>query len=100
MHQDEHNIVRGVAANDCVSADATDGRLLGYQLMAWPLLTESFRIAKVYRALSVMTMRPVTLNWLCMKTGWSPSVALQFIKEMDAIGCIKTVDPLRIEGLP
>lgn len=63
--------------------------------MAWPLLIEPFRIAKVYKALSVMTLRPVTLNWLCLKTGWRPIFALQFVKEMEAAGCIKKVDPLR-----
>lgn len=45
-----------------------EGPTLAYRLRAWPQLREAQRTAPVYRLLSVMTVRPVTRQWMLQQS--------------------------------
>lgn len=56
---------------DLVEAPATEvnpDEVLAYRLKSWPDLPASMRKAGVYRAMSVMTHRPVSHAWLRRNT--------------------------------
>ena len=46
-----------------------------YRLQAWPELPEAFRTAPVLRALSRMTLEPVTHAWFLDRTRLAPTEA-------------------------
>lgn len=43
----------------------------GYRLRAWPALPAEHRTAAVYRALSIMGERVVSVTWLARRTGFA-----------------------------
>ncbi|HSV35858.1 MAG TPA: hypothetical protein VLI46_09885 [Ramlibacter sp.] len=46
-----------------------DGTGFAYRLQAWPQLPPTDRIAPIYRALSVMSTRPVSVAWFSRRSG-------------------------------
>lgn len=65
---------------------------VAYRITEWPeLLDESWHTAQALRAMSVMTVRPVTVRWLHLRTGWTAAHTLDFIRVLEDAGCVEHV---------
>lgn len=68
---------------------ADEGRV--YRLRQWPALPSHWRTARIYRALSVMSQRPVNRHWLIARQGMAPSQAdalLGYLVTQDAVDIV------------
>lgn len=65
--------VSGFAGLDIVEAANTepmwDGIGFAYRLHDWPMLRPSYKTAAIYRALSIMSTRPVSVAWFSRHSG-------------------------------
>lgn len=74
-------------APDAVAADPQ--AMVMFCITQWPELDEAWRTARALRALSVMSVRPVTLRWMTIQTGWSDSHAQAFLVVLDRAHCLR-----------
>lgn len=63
-----------------------------YRLKRWPEVPERFRTAPVLRALSRMSLGPVTGKWLLTHTGLDPLHAAELMASMRKQGCLEVID--------
>ncbi len=63
-----------------------------YRLRSWPELPERFRTAPVLRALSRMTLGPVTHTWFLERTGLASEEAHGLLAQLLAGECIERID--------
>lgn len=63
-----------------------------YRLRAWPDLPVRFRTAPVLRALSRMTLGPVTHTWFVDTTRLPPDEAERLLASMIASECVERID--------
>jgi hypothetical protein len=65
--------ISGFAGLDIREAGDTvamwDGTGFAYRLRTWPQLRAAYRTAPIYRALSVMSTRPVSVAWFSRRAG-------------------------------
>jgi hypothetical protein len=65
--------ISGFAGLDVREAGDTEamwhGTGFAYRLLTWPKLRQAYRTAPIYRALSVMTTRPVSVAWFSRCSG-------------------------------
>lgn len=69
---------------------AADGRV--YRLRQWPTLPACWRTARMYRALSVMSHRPVNRHWLVASQGLKPAQADALISYLVTENVVDVVD--------
>lgn len=67
----------GVDPSDTI-VDPTHGGDI-YRLRSWPNLPSNWRTANTYRALSVMSQRPVNRHWLVKHSGLQPQQVDQLL---------------------
>ena len=63
-----------------------------YRLRAWPELPAFFRTAPVLRALSRMTLGPVTHNWFLDRTRLDPAQAETLLADLVAQEYVERID--------
>ncbi len=63
-----------------------------YRLRAWPELPEDFRTAPVLRALSRMTLGPVTHTWFLDSTRLAPTQAERLLAHLVARDDVERID--------
>lgn len=63
-----------------------------YRLRVWPELPEVFRTAAVLRALSRMTLGPVTHTWFLDRTRLAPAEAERLLAELIAGEYVERID--------
>jgi hypothetical protein len=73
-----------------------DGRMV-YRLKHWPELPSAHRTAAVYRALSLMSNRPVNRAWFVKHSRMKPQQVDRLIDSLLACGALEAVD---ISGYP
>lgn len=65
--------ISGFAGLDIEEAADTepmwDGIGFAYRLHDWPILRPSYKTAPIYRALSIMSTRPVSVAWFSRRSG-------------------------------
>lgn len=66
-----------------------DGAGSAYRLQAWPDLRPAHKTARIYRALSVMTTRPVSVAWFSKCAGLPPHDAQRLIDWLVSEDCAK-----------
>jgi hypothetical protein len=74
---------------------AQENRNLIYRLRAWPDLAEAGRTAGVYQLLSVMSNRPVTRQWIAMRSRMEPRQVDALLRQLVAAGAVDVIDPAR-----
>ncbi len=77
---------------DTVLDGAADCRGLIYKLREWPDLPEGWHTAPVFRALSVMSQRPVNRHWLIASQGLAPAHADALILHLMAENAVDVID--------
>jgi len=77
---------------DTVLDGAQGSSGLIYKLREWPELPEVWRTAPVFRALSVMSHRPVNRHWLVSGSGLAPSLADALILYLVAANAVDVTD--------
>jgi len=68
-------------------------RNLIYRLRAWPDLAETRRTAGVYQLLSVMSNRPVTRQWIAIRSRMEPWQIDALLRQLEDAGAIDVIDP-------
>jgi len=68
----------------------------GYRLRAWPVLPAEHRTAVIYRALSVMGERVVSVTWLARRTGFELPHAQEILDWLAREGYAEEI-PLALE---
>lgn len=63
-----------------------------YRLRAWPALPAAFRTAPVLRALSRMTLGPVTHEWFLDRTRLAPAQAEALLGDLVAHEFVERID--------
>ena len=63
-----------------------------YRLRAWPELPDAFRTAPVLRALSRMTLGPVTHAWFLDRTRLAPAQAEALLARLVAHEYLERID--------
>jgi DNA-binding IclR family transcriptional regulator len=63
-----------------------------YRLRAWPELPQRFRTAPVLRALSRMTLGPVTHTWFLDRTRLAPTEAERLLAYLVAREYVERID--------
>jgi len=82
---------------DTVLDDSAQHRGLIYKLREWPALPEAWHTAPVFRALSVMSQRPVNRHWLIARHGMAPSQADALIHYLVTHDLVDIVDATAFE---
>lgn len=83
---------------DTVLDDTAGCRGLIYRLREWPaVLPEAWHTAPVFRALSVMSQRPVNRHWLVARQGMAPALADALIDYLIAHHAVDIVDATAFE---
>lgn len=82
---------------DTVLDDEADRRGLIYKLREWPMLPEAWHTAPVFRALSVMSQRPVNRHWLVARQGMAPAQADALIHYLIKHDVVDIVDATAFE---
>jgi len=77
------------------STAATDIDGLIYKLRQWPTLPDSYKTAKVYRVLSVMTQRPVNKPWLLAFSGMKEADLDALLRRLVSRGDVDVIDTSR-----
>ncbi|HTH79469.1 MAG TPA: hypothetical protein VL593_10855 [Ramlibacter sp.] len=72
------------------SAEGDDA--LVYRLKQWPELPARHRTAEVYRALSLMSNRPVNRSWFLRHSRMKPKVLDGLIDRLVAQGAVEVID--------
>jgi hypothetical protein len=70
-----------------------EGCSLIFRLRQWPDLPSQYKTAAVYRALSMMSTRPVNRRWLLANSGLPGPAADRLIKLLIQDGALETIDP-------
>ncbi|MGE0497902.1 MAG: hypothetical protein AB7I35_10575 [Ramlibacter sp.] len=83
--------VLGEAANE-PGPGPVAGELI-YRLRRWPALPSDHRTANVYRALSIMSARPVNRRWFLMSTELPEAQADALIQALIDEGDLEVIDP-------
>ena len=65
---------------------------LAYKLKHWPDLPHASKTAEIYRALSVMSHRPVNRHWLLISSGLRPAQIDQLLKRLVAQDAVEVTD--------
>ena len=73
-------------------SNRTDCNLI-YRLKHWPQLPAGSSNACVWRALSVMSTRPVNRNWILMSSSLRPKEVDQLLRDLVAQGAVEVIDP-------
>lgn len=81
-----------VTPQDTVLDDAAERRGLIYKLREWPALPEAWHTAPVFRALSVMSQRPVNRQWLVARQGMDAAQADALIHYLVTHDLVDIVD--------
>lgn len=68
------------------------GDALVYRLRHWPELPQSQRTAPVYKALSLMSTRPVNRNWFVRHSRMKPQQLDRLFEILLAQGAVEVVD--------
>lgn len=74
------------------NAQAHPASGLIYRLKHWPELPASIRIAPVYRALSVMSHRPVNRHWLLTQSQLDAAAVDSLLEHLGAQGALEVTD--------
>ena len=69
-----------------------DGEALVYRLRQWPDLAPAHRTAPVYRALSLMSTRPVNRNWFVKHSRMKAQQIDRLLGTLLAQGAVEVVD--------
>jgi hypothetical protein len=85
---------------DTVLDDAVEHRGLIYRLREWPALPEAWHTAPVFRALSVMSHRPVNRHWLIARQGMAPALADALIHYLVTHEAVDVVDAAAFARAP
>lgn len=88
------------APQDTVLDDAADRHGLIYRLREWPALPEAWHTAPVFRALSVMSQRPVNRHWLIARQGMAPAQADALIRYLVTHDAVDVVDATAFTPAP
>lgn len=67
-------------------------RYLAYRLKAWPDLHPRYRTAPILRALSRMTLGPVTHKWLVAQAGLPPEDVEALLRRLVAMDAVHVLD--------
>lgn len=78
--------------HDTVLDGSAESHGLIYKLREWPALPAVWRTAPIYRALSVMSQRPVNRHWLIAGPGLTPSQADALILLLVAENAVDVID--------
>ena len=71
---------------------------VAYRLLAWPELPEHARKVNVYRALSRMSLGPVSLEWFVAHSGLRVPQADALLNDMVGHGQLEIIDLKRFQG--
>ena len=71
---------------------AASGDTLVYRLKHWPELPASLRRAAVFRALSVMSQRPVNRGWIVRHSKMRPVDIDDLLHHLTAQGALQVID--------
>ncbi len=66
-----------------------------YRLRTWPDLPASNKTARLYRALSVMSHRPVNRRWFIEHSNLSPAKAERLLQRLVDEGSVEVIDPAK-----
>lgn len=91
--------LEGVGSKRRVQGQSAD-RSLAYRLKQWPSLPSALRRATVYRALTRMTLGPVTHEWFLRQCGLPAPVAASLLKMLAAGGDVEVIDLARFLQAP
>jgi hypothetical protein len=63
-----------------------------YRLKQWPMLPDAQKTADVYRALSVMSHRPVNRRWILASSRLTPKQVDRLLEQLVRQGAVEVVD--------
>jgi hypothetical protein len=86
-------ITSGFDKDDALQVD--DGDELIYRLKQWPDLAPGQKTAHIYRALSVMSNRPVNRRWLLAHARLAPDQLDRLIDQLVADEALEVIDASR-----
>jgi hypothetical protein len=69
-----------------------------YRLKEWPQLPYSQKTADIYRALSVMSHRPVNRHWLITHAGLRHDQLDRLLQRLIADGAVEVIDSSKFSG--
>jgi len=82
-----------LAFSASVRGDAViSGDTLVYRLKHWPELPTSLRKASVFRALSVMSQRPVNRGWITRHSKMHPGDVEELFQELSTQDAVQVID--------
>lgn len=76
---------------------AMEGSSLIFRLRQWPDLPPHYKTADVYRALSMMSTRPVNRRWFVANSGLPGPAADRLMRLLIQDGAVDAIDPT---GMP
>ena len=74
------------------SEPADSGDCLIYRLKHWPRLRSVSKTAGIYRALSMMSTRPVNRRWILSNSGMPASEVDGLLRRLIAEGAVEVID--------
>ena len=74
------------------------GDTLVYRLKHWPELPTPLRKASVFRALSVMSQRPVNRSWIVRHSKMRPAEIEDLLHQLATQGAIQVIDVAQYAG--
>lgn len=88
-----------VTPQDTVLDASMDSHGLIYKLREWPALPDTWRTAPIFRALSVMSQRPVNRHWLIAGPGLAPAQADALILFLVSANAVDVTDTAAFPAL-
>ena len=80
--------------------ESTGGSGLIYKLKHWPDLTRQNRTADVFRALSVMSHRPVNRHWILANSRLRAKQVDRLLQQLIDEGAVEVVDGSKFPSTP